>query len=227
MKKIFIAFSLLFSLASHSTDYFIVGKDTTIILDGSKSADSDGRIVSSIWSQLSGPVVHILNATDLVASVKIAVGQYVFRLTGTDDKGATGFVNKKITITQKQPVPPVVLPIKFSGISYTQSGTQNTITWKTADESDSFTMEVQRSTDGQNFSTIPGSVITANGKPSTYSCIDNNSAKVTKLYYRVKGIDRSQVATYTTAITVTYVAPPPVKPAKKCFKIFGITLWCW
>jgi ribosomal protein L14 len=63
----------------------------SVTLDGSKSYDPDGTIVSYSWKNNSGPSQATLNgintATLLVTGLQ--TGTYVFQLTVTDDKGAT------------------------------------------------------------------------------------------------------------------------------------------
>ncbi len=69
---------------------FLPSSGTT--LDGSRSYDPDGRIVKYEWSQVSGPRRARFNSTSL-PTVNIwnleRSGEYRFRLTVTDDKGAT------------------------------------------------------------------------------------------------------------------------------------------
>jgi hypothetical protein len=60
-------------------------------LIGSASKDADGRITKWVWSQVGGPSTAVLTSTgssDAVAS-KLIVGTYIFRLTVTDNSGAT------------------------------------------------------------------------------------------------------------------------------------------
>jgi alpha-tubulin suppressor-like RCC1 family protein len=72
------------------------GKDTVaalpvsnLALDGSGSSDVGGTIISYAWSQLSGPVGSVLkSANSAVCPVDgLQKGNYVFRLTVTDDHG--------------------------------------------------------------------------------------------------------------------------------------------
>jgi plastocyanin len=77
-----------------------------VILDGSKSSDSDGSINSFSWAQTEGPKVKLYNSetskayfflpTDLTTSTKL-----VFELTVVDDKGlkAVDSVDVKAIIT--------------------------------------------------------------------------------------------------------------------------------
>ena len=61
------------------------GGTTSITLDGSRSADSDGTIVSYAWSQNGAPL-----ATGVRPVVNMPVGTNVIVLTVTDDQGGTG-----------------------------------------------------------------------------------------------------------------------------------------
>jgi hypothetical protein len=70
------------------------GQDETInlqlTLNGSGS-DPDGSVVAYKWEQVSGPSCNIVAPDKAVTQVnKLQTGTYVFRLTVTDDKGATG-----------------------------------------------------------------------------------------------------------------------------------------
>jgi hypothetical protein len=68
------------------------GKTISIALDleGSGS-DADGTVVSYEWEKISGPGCIILDFTSAkTKAINLHAGTYVFRLTVTDDKGATG-----------------------------------------------------------------------------------------------------------------------------------------
>lgn len=89
--------------AGNDTSYALKSSmNDTITLKGSAS-DSDGVVVSYIWSQVSGPnsakIFYPGSATTKVTNV--TPGTYVFQLMATDDKGATGV--KTITVTLQGP----------------------------------------------------------------------------------------------------------------------------
>lgn len=73
----------------------------TAILNGSASNDPDGSITAYQWTQLSGPTVAISNATATTASVALPTvnssTSYRFRLTVTDNAGASAFAEQVIT----------------------------------------------------------------------------------------------------------------------------------
>jgi len=60
-------------------------------LNGSASSDSDGNIVSYQWTQVSGPTTAPMSNPNNVTNVvsNMVAGTYTFRLTVTDNQGAT------------------------------------------------------------------------------------------------------------------------------------------
>ncbi|UJH68657.1 PKD domain-containing protein [Allomuricauda sp. SCSIO 65647] len=82
------------------------GSDVTITLPTNSASltgsgtDSDGTIAAYLWSQQSGPSTASLsgaNTTNLTAN-NLVEGTYVFRLTVTDDDGATGFDDVSVIV---------------------------------------------------------------------------------------------------------------------------------
>lgn len=71
----------------------------TVTLTGS-ATDADGTVVAYLWSQVSGPSqTTIINPGSPSPLVKNSVaGRYVFQLTVTDNKGATGKDTTSVTI---------------------------------------------------------------------------------------------------------------------------------
>lgn len=72
----------------------------SVTLDGSTSSDANGTITAYNWTQQSGPSTATLSnssAVSLTASGLVA-GTYVFRLTVTDNQGATGFDDVAVTV---------------------------------------------------------------------------------------------------------------------------------
>jgi hypothetical protein len=81
-------------------------------LNGSASSDPDGKIVTYLWTKLSGPAQFSIAspASSTTALTSLVAGTYVFRLKVTDDKGATNeddvtvTVNELVTTPNQSPV---------------------------------------------------------------------------------------------------------------------------
>ncbi len=81
--------------------------NTSITLDGSNSLDPDGNITSYQWSQQSGPNVTINNSNQVIASFTATVAStYIFRLTVTDNDGATNSDEVSVLVNNSN-LPPV------------------------------------------------------------------------------------------------------------------------
>ncbi|SFR48349.1 PKD repeat-containing protein [Robiginitalea myxolifaciens] len=77
---------------------------STIVLNGS-ATDTDGTVVSVVWTQEAGPSTATLtdaNTTSLTASDLVA-GSYTFRLTATDDDGFTAFDEAIVLVETEGP----------------------------------------------------------------------------------------------------------------------------
>jgi hypothetical protein len=87
-------------VANAGADITITLPTNTVNLSGSASTDSDGKIVTYAWTKTAGPSqFSITTAGAVTTSVTgLAAGVYVFRLTVTDDKGATGTDDVTVTV---------------------------------------------------------------------------------------------------------------------------------
>ncbi|MBX2963560.1 MAG: tandem-95 repeat protein [Cyclobacteriaceae bacterium] len=112
------------------------GPDITVNLPTSSvnitgsGSDPDGTIASYLWEKISGPSVTIANAnTPTVSLTALVAGTYVFRLTVTDNQGATAFdeVTINVVTANQSPSanagPDVTITSPTSSITITGSGT--------------------------------------------------------------------------------------------------------
>ena len=93
-------------VANAGTDVTVQLPTSGITLDGSLSYDSDGTIVAYKWVKISGPTTFSLLTPSAATTVlnNMVAGTYVFRLTVTDDKGATNTDTVTVTVlAAKQP----------------------------------------------------------------------------------------------------------------------------
>ena len=95
MKYLIIILLVLLSSVSFA-------QTTSTTLNGSGSYDPDGVIVSYKWTKISGPSCVITNPNSMITTVTgLKVGTYVFRLTVTDNKGATGIDDLQVIVKNK------------------------------------------------------------------------------------------------------------------------------
>ncbi|MFM1745377.1 MAG: hypothetical protein RLZZ630_1314, partial [Bacteroidota bacterium] len=86
--------------ASAGADQTITLPQSSVTLDGGGSTDPDGSIASYQWTQLSGPgTATISSPTSASTAINgLAQGSYVFRLSVTDDGGATATDDVSVSV---------------------------------------------------------------------------------------------------------------------------------
>lgn len=84
---------------------FSVKQKTNASLDGSKSYDPDGNVVSYQWRQVAGKAVTLKNATSAIAAFTAPSTNtnlpLTFELTVTDNNGATGTSQVVVVVTRR------------------------------------------------------------------------------------------------------------------------------
>ena len=98
---------------------------STARLDGTKSADPDGTISSYQWTKVSGPKDPLSTAADsaILSLSGLSAGVYVYQLTVTDNNGATGDAQVKITVV----APPNSAPVANAGTNQTITAPANAV----------------------------------------------------------------------------------------------------
>jgi hypothetical protein len=88
---------------------------STVNLNGT-AVDPDGSVVSYRWLKVSGPGAGVIQAATSPATsvVNLTEGEYVYRLTVTDNKGAQGSDELKVTVRAAAPLPNQ-LPVANAG----------------------------------------------------------------------------------------------------------------
>jgi hypothetical protein len=85
-------------VANAGADKTITLPTTSIKLYGA-GTDKDGSIVSYKWTQYYGTAATMTNATTAALTLSnLKEGKYLFRLTVTDNKGATGYDNMSLVV---------------------------------------------------------------------------------------------------------------------------------
>lgn len=111
-------------LGSNSPPIVTADIDKTIFLPtnsinlAGSASDTDGSISSYLWAKMSGPTATLGNPTSPNLSLSnLVAGQYKFRLTATDNLGATGFDETNVT----------VFPGTVNQVPIANSGTNQTL----------------------------------------------------------------------------------------------------
>lgn len=120
-------------VVSAGGDKSIMLPTSTLTLQGSAS-DPDGNISAYLWTQQSGPAATLSGTTTATLSLSdLTEGTYVFRLTATDNEGATAFGEATVTVVPRQNQAPVV---SFTSPAPNSTHTQGTPITLSASASD-------------------------------------------------------------------------------------------
>ncbi|MDR3711586.1 MAG: PKD domain-containing protein [Puia sp.] len=116
---------------------------SSVSLNGSASYDPDGTIVSYSWTQVSGATATITGAATATPTINglQTAGTYIFQLTVTDNNGATGSAQVRVTVNAAPHLPPIAsatsqsitLPVNTITLdgtaSYDPDGTITSYSW--------------------------------------------------------------------------------------------------
>ncbi|HWI94073.1 MAG TPA: PKD domain-containing protein [Flavisolibacter sp.] len=198
--------------ATNKPPIAIAGPDTaitlpadSILLDGGKSNDPDGKISEWLWTRISGPVSFSITASTSERPVvrNLMVGSYQFELKVTDDKGTSAKDTVMITV-DAVPImkhPPVA-----------NAGSDTVITLPT----DAVTLDGTNSIDPDN--NITGYQWTKISGPQSFN-IANVNAPATQVSGLTQGVFQFQLKVTdadnlfsldTVAVAVNAVNNPPV-----------------
>ncbi|HEY9049613.1 MAG TPA: tandem-95 repeat protein [Ohtaekwangia sp.] len=118
-------------VANAGNDVTIYLPTNTVVLNGS-GADSDGTITDYLWEKVSGGTANFANQdTKTVTISGLNIGTYVFRLTVTDNGGATGIDEVTVIVnpasSNQSPVadagPNITLSLPVNSTNLIGSGT--------------------------------------------------------------------------------------------------------
>ena len=191
-------------LAVAGPDKVITLPTDSVLLNGGKSSDPDGKISAWQWTKLTGPASFtIVSATAAITTVKnLNVGAYKFELKVTDDEGASARDTVIITVdsTATSNHPPVAC-----------AGADRNITLPT----DTVTLDGSCSTDPDNnmgsylWTKIagPASVTIANANAAT-TLVSNLTEGVYQFELKVTDADALSDRD-TIQVTVIAVSPRP------------------
>lgn len=109
-----------------------------LILYGDESYDLDGAIVSYLWEKISGGAATIVSPSSETTDVNnLEEGTYVFRLTVTDNNGATGHSEVTVIVTSANNYLQYEIAVANCSLA-----NPNTVAWTTVYTSDTDVIEV-------------------------------------------------------------------------------------
>ncbi|UYZ62145.1 cadherin-like domain-containing protein [Hymenobacter weizhouensis] len=138
------------------------------------------------------------------------VGNAVFTYSATDESGA----GSNNTATYTIPVDNRPLPVTLVAFEAKAAGRNARLTWRTAQELHNDRFEVERSTNGQDFTTIAH--VAGRGTHAgftDYQHLDVNVAQqASTVYYRLRQVDHDGTATYSSVQVVRFEDTTPKTP---------------
>ena len=162
--------------------------------------DLAGLVIDGTFTQLTVNTLNLINQTGTYTSVSLPAGTVIgFRVRAIDN----GFGDASFTISGFT-APSGVLPVNFSSFTVQKEGNASRLKWATASESGSDHFEVERSADGNVFSTI--SSLPAHGNSSevlSYSFVDHSPLTGTN-FYRIREVDIDGHFLYSKVVTISF-----------------------
>jgi Secretion system C-terminal sorting domain/CUB domain len=131
-----------------------------------------------------------------VSPLTVTAGQTFYLLVDAAQNNNSGF-NFIVTGTAVIEEP---LPLQLTGFSGNRQNGYNDIQWKTANEINTKTFELERSTDGANFTKIVS--LQSAGSGNNMYVYNDPFVSASKVFYRLKIIDLSGAFTYSQIIWI-------------------------
>ncbi len=124
--------------------------------------------------------------------------------SGTGNNGANTATRSGITLFSPFAVgkTPYVLPIKFSYVNAAKGNGYNTLYWKATCNSSEVSFDIERSTDGRNFSVINSITASQARCAQPFDYVDNAVLPGT-VFYRIRSTEITGQITYSTIVKLT------------------------
>jgi hypothetical protein len=176
-------------------------------LDGSASTDADGTITNYAWSRVSGPLTISLTSPSAVTTTVTGLlpGTYVFRLTVTDDDGATATDDVTLVVNPLIPLPNQ-LPVANAGNNITITLPVNTVTLNGSATDADGTVSIYA------WTRVSGPNANAFTNGNAASTAATGLAQGTYVFRLTVTDNAGGIATDDVTVTVNAAPPPPNQP---------------
>lgn len=208
-------------VANAGTDVSIVLPTNSVTLNGTGSKDSDGYIAKYAWSKVSGPSQFMISSPSSSITIinNLVAGTYVFRLTVTDNNGATA--NDDITVVVNNATSPgnqspvsdpgsditVQLPIASVTLngskSYDPDGTIISYKWTKVSGPSTFTLVTPNAMTTELRNMVAGTYVFRLAVTDDKGAIDTHTMTVTVL--GEKGLGKLKVVPDKNPSTSTFL----------------------
>ncbi|MEO6315096.1 MAG: T9SS type A sorting domain-containing protein [Chitinophagaceae bacterium] len=192
-------------VADAGDDIILTGNETSHARSGGyENTYGDGGIPGYNWTFVSGPQTATLrtfngsapytgNDNNVMFANMNTPGTYIFQFSVTNSFG-TG--TDQVAVTKLS-----ALPVSYAYINGKNAGSRNTISWATTTEVNSDRFEIQRSTDGINFTVISTLRSTGGATQTAYS-FDDSNAPLGVSYYRLSQVDKDGQASLSKVVSI-------------------------
>lgn len=168
-----------------------------------KISGGSARVVLT-WDNTKFPIPQV-SVSDLRVAYYPGTKWTSIGGSGTGTAAATGTVTSNLTATFNNNFTigsiAVVLPLQLIEFSGQRSGSGNQIKWVVTNEVNTNEYELQRSTDGLNFTSINKQIVLSKNSVSYYSYLDKGSVNE-RMFYRLRYIDNNGAVKYSDIIAI-------------------------
>lgn len=191
-------------VADAGDDIFLAANQTTAQRSGAfeLTYGANGGINYN-WTFISGPQAATLRTfngsapypggdNNVMFANMTAPGVYTFEFSVSNNNGVG---TDRVNVTKLS-----ALPVTYAYITGKNAGNSNFVNWATSQEVNSDRFEIQRSSDGVNYSVI-GTIASKGGATQTDYVFEDNNAPLGKSYYRLNQVDKDGKSALSQVVT--------------------------
>jgi len=176
----------------------------------------------NIWGELGG--LDGLAAYDIIDVVCSDKNGNIYAAGNFANNGGTG--NQYVAVYNS-----TTTPLQFISFTAQKQNDNALLQWQTANEVNTNYFNVQRSSNGKDFTTIGNVNATDISGVNNYTYTDlltSNVSPLTNLYYRLQEIDKDGSSTYSSIATISFTNQPSItispNPAKGTVYVTGTNI---